>query len=164
MSAPYRFWENNYLVSLLTPSADSAGRTSSYYSLRNAVKATVVFYLHQGNAATVLLSVLQGQGSAGANSKAITAAPIVYDEDNVASSIFNTTTAATTYTTSATTKDKIVMFEIDPIECMDINNATPYDHIAVSTGASNAANITSAFMIMGPLRDAMVPALELIGV
>jgi hypothetical protein len=54
-------------------------------------------------------------------------------------------TAAATFTTSATTKVKRIVFEIVPEQCMDVANG--FDCIAVSTGASNAANITEAHLV-----------------
>ena len=61
-------------------------------------------------------------------------------------------------------KNKIVIFEIDPIESMDINSLTPnaagvqqhFNHIGLVTSASNAANITSALLIITPLRFAQL--------
>lgn len=155
MARNFRLWEQAQVISLLKPSADSAGRTSAYVSLSNAHKAYIVVYVNQGNAATILLSPLQSSGIAGSDSKALTAAaPIAVnlDTDTTPSDIMTIATAATTYTTDAGTKSKIVIFEIDPIESMDINNK--FNHIAVSTGASNASNITSALLILTPLRFA----------
>ena len=164
MARNFRLWENAQVISLLKPAADAAGRTTAYVSVRNAHKAYIVAYINQGNAATVLLSPLQAQDTAGTNSKAIAAAPIAVnlDTDTTPSDIMTIATAAATYTTDAGTKSKIVIFEIDPAESMDMttgtNNASgvpqAFNHIAVSTGASNAANITSALLILTPLRFA----------
>ena len=63
-------------VGLLPPAADAAGRTSAYHSLKNALKAYVVFHVNQGNAATVALSLLQATDVAGDGSKALGATPI----------------------------------------------------------------------------------------
>jgi hypothetical protein len=152
MPRNWRFWMNLQPVSLLKPAADSAGRTSTYLSLANSHKATIVFYITQGNAATILLSPLQAKDSSGTGSKAITAAPIAVnlDCDTTPSDALTLVAAAATYTTDAGVKTKLVMFEIDPAECMDINNG--FNHIGVSTGASNAANVTSAILVNGPLR------------
>jgi hypothetical protein len=164
MARNYRLWENAQTISLLKPAADAAGRTSTYVSLKNAHKAFAVFYITQGNAATILLSVLQAQDAIGTNSKAVTAMPIAVnlDTDTVPADLMTIVAAAASYTTDAGVKTKIVMFEIDPIESMDLNSNTlnaagvpqPFNHIAVSTGASNAANITAALLILAPLRFA----------
>jgi hypothetical protein len=129
-------------VMLLAPAADAAGRTSSYRSLRNALKAYVTVHINQGNAATVLLSILQASAVAGTGSKAVTAVPIWSNLDTSVNDTLAARTAAATYTTDAGVKDKIVVFEITPEACMDL--AGGFDCIAVSTGASNAANITEA--------------------
>lgn len=130
-------------ISLLAPAADASGRTSSYRSLRNADgKVFIVAEINQGNAATVLLSVLQAKDSSGTGSKAISAVPISLTNDTSTTDALVAQTAAATFTTDATTKDKIVYFEIVPEVALDVANG--FDHIAISTGASNAANITSA--------------------
>lgn len=143
-------------VMLLAPAADAAGRTSSYRSLKNALKAYVVVHVNQGNAATVLLSVLQASAVAGTGSKAIAATPIWSNLDTSVNDTLTSRTAAATYTTDAGVKDKIVVFEITPEQCMDVANG--FDCIAVSTGASNAANITEAkLFILGSYQQASPP-------
>jgi len=126
---------------LLAPAADAAGRTSAYLSLKGAVLAWIEVHINQGNAATVLLSPLQASAVAGTGSKAISAARIWTKLDE-AFTVFTKQTEATTYTTDAAVKKKIVIFELDPTKVFDVAN--DFDCIAVSTGASNAANITSA--------------------
>jgi len=153
MAVNYRLWEMAQVISLLSPAADAAGRTSAYVSLKNAQKAFIVCYITQGNAATIALTPLQASAVAGTGSKALTsAAPIAVnlDTDTIPSDTMSIVAAAANYTTDAGVKNKIVIFEIDPIESMDINNG--FNHIAVSTGASNAANITSALLVITPLR------------
>ena len=142
ISMPYQFPP----VSLLAPAADSAGRTSSYRDLRNALKAWVVAEVNQGAANTVLLSILQGQDVSGTGSKAVGAMPIWLDADTSISDALVVQTAAATYTTSATTKNKIVVFEITPEMCMDVGNG--FKTIAISTGSSSASNITRAELII----------------
>lgn len=156
MARQFRLWENASVVSLLTPAANSAGRTSAYISLANAHKAFIVCYINQGAANTVLLSPLQASALPSVGSKAITATAIAtnLDTDTLPADQFTIQTAAATYTTDAGTKSKIVIFEIDPIECMDMANK--FNHIAVSTGASSASNITSALLIITPLRFAQL--------
>lgn len=127
-------------VSLLNPAADAGGRTSSYRSLKEAHKAYIIAYITQGNAATIALTPLQAQDNSGTGSKAIPAVPIWANEDDTTDGNTKQASAAS-YTTGAGTKNKRVIFEIDPI-LLDVANG--FSYIALQTGASNAANITSA--------------------
>lgn len=132
------------VVTLLKPAADAAGRTSAYCSLKNCLKAWVIVHVDQGNAATILLSLLQATAVAGTGSKAGPTVDIWANEDT-ALDVFTKATSAATFTTSAAVKGKIVVFELRPDQ-LDTNGG--FDCIAVSTGASNAANITSAMAII----------------
>lgn len=143
-------------IELLAPAADAAGRTSSYRSLRNALKAYIEVHMTQGNAATVLLSPLQASAVAGTGSKAIAAVPIWSNLDTSVNDTLTVRTAAATYTTDAGVKNKIVVFEIQPEVALDVANG--FDCIGISTGASNAANITSARLhILGAIQSASPP-------
>lgn len=127
---------------LLTPAADAAGRTSSYVTLKNSVKAYIVCHVGQGNAATVQFTPLQAQDVSGTGSKAINAVPIWSNLDTSLTSALVSRTAAANYTTDAGLKNKVVIFEILPEAAMDMANN--FTTIAIQTGASNAANITFA--------------------
>ena len=152
MSASFTLPEQAKLVEALTPAADAAGRTSDWVSLKNAHKAYVVVSMDQGNAATVLLSLLQAQAVAGTGVKAGPDVPIWANLDCAASdALVREATDADTYTTDAGVKHKMVVFEVDPAK-LDV--AGGFDCIAVSTGASNAANITAALFVLTPLRYA----------
>ncbi len=129
-------------VSLLTPAADAAGRTSRYVKVGKCDKAFIVCHINQGNAATVALTPLQAQDTSGTGSKAISATQIWTDLDEATLDLFTKQTNAASFTTDAATKDKIVIFEISPQDCMDMANG--FNTIAIQTGASNAANITQA--------------------
>jgi hypothetical protein len=130
-------------VALLPPAADAAGRTSGYRNIRSVDKAYIVVHLNQGNAAVVTLTPLQGQDVSGTGSKGLSAAvPIWLMEPTSTTDALVAQTAGTSFTTDATVADKIVIFEITPEACMDIPNA--FRSLAVSTSASNAANITEA--------------------
>jgi hypothetical protein len=129
-------------VGLLAPAADAAGRTSSYRSLKNALKAFIVAEISQGNAAQVTLTPMQATDVAGDNPKAINAVPIWLDADSGAADGLVAQLAAANIQLSAALKDKIVVFEIDPAAALDI--AGGFDCVALQTSASNAANITEA--------------------
>lgn len=137
------------VVELLNPATDAAGRTSIYFSMKNAIKAFIVVHINQANAATILLSVLQASAVAGTGSKALAATPVWSNLDTSASDTLVSRTASSTYTTDAGLKNKIVVFEVDP-STLDLANA--FTSIAISTGASNVANITEAIAYVIPGR------------
>lgn len=135
-------------VSILEPKADAAGRTGLYISLRGARRAWLVAYIDQGNAATIALTINQATAVAGTSAKAITVSiPIWANQDANTAATFTKQTDAVSFTTSAAVKKKIVVFELDPAT-LDLANS--FDCVAMITGASNAANITSAFALIEP--------------
>lgn len=146
-------------TALLAAATDAAGRTSTLYaSLKNALKAWVVCRVNQGNAATVQFTPLQATDVSGTGSKAISATPIWSNADTttIAAPGVKQSDAAN-FTTSAATKDKMVIFEITPEQCMDVANG--FDCLGVSTGASNASNITSAeIFILGAYQQSSPPS------
>jgi dihydrodipicolinate synthase/N-acetylneuraminate lyase len=130
-------------VALLAPAADAAGRTSPYRNLSNAQKAYVVAHINQGNAATVALSLTQAKDVSGTGAKAISSVTPIFYQANTATSDGNIQQAsAVSFTTDAGLYDKIVIFELLPDQVLDVANG--YKTIALTTGASNAANITAA--------------------
>ena len=140
MNHPY-IPENLLPISVLPPAADAAGRTGAWVSLKNAVRAWVEFYVDQGNAATIAVTINQASAVAGTGSKAITNAVPIWANQDATAAAFTRQTDAVSFTTSAAVKKKIVIFEIDPAS-LDV--AGGFDCITCITGASNAANITSA--------------------
>lgn len=149
-------------IALLAPAADSAGRTSSnYLSLRNAEKAWVVVHVNQGNAATIALTLLQATSSTGTGSKAISnAVPIWLCDSALTADALVAQAAGLSYTTDANVADKIVVFEITPEVALDMVNG--FNHIGISTGASNAANITSALLVVWNSYQAALPPTTII--
>lgn len=133
-------------VGVMAPAADAAGRTSRYVSLKNAHRAWVRVHINQGNAATILLSILQATTVAGAGSKVLAnTVPVWANQAVAAGDTAVRQTDAVNFTTSAALAEKQVWFQIDPA-ALDL--AGGFDCIAVSTGASNAANITAAEVIV----------------
>jgi hypothetical protein len=137
---------------------DAAGRTSDYVSLKNYHKAYIVCHITQGNAATILLSPLQASAVAPTGSKVLAnAVPIWSNLDTAASDTLVKQTDAVNYTTDAGVKNKYVIFEIDAAK-LDV--AGGFDCIAMSTGASNVANLTEMTFYLMPARynEATLPA------
>lgn len=135
------------LVHVLANATDAAGRTSALYpSFKNYSRAFIVFTVTQGNAATILLTPLQATAVAGTGSKVLTnAVPIWVNSDVTATDTLVRQADAVNYTTSAALATKMVVFQIDP-EYMDV--AGGFDCIGISTGASNAANLTAVTIQM----------------
>lgn len=146
--AEFTTFQDVETISSLEPAADAAGRTGKYVSLKNALMATVIFYVAQGNAATIVLDVLQASAVAGTGAKALSInVPIETDIDANTSSVNARQTDAKTFTTDAGVKMKLVKFLIDPAQ---LDSAGKFNCIAARTGASNAANITAAFIQVTP--------------
>lgn len=141
--------EEAKIVATLNPAADAAGRTGAYASLKNAHKAYVVFHITQGNAATILLSLLQASAVAGTGAKALLPTRVWSNLDVSVNDTLVRRTDGAAYTTDAGVKNKIVVFEIDPAS---LDLAGGFDCIAPTTGASNAANVTAAAIYLTPLR------------
>ena len=136
------------VLPILDPAADAAGRASRAISLKNYTGVVrLVCYVNQGNAATVQFTPEQCSAVAGTGAKAIVAAPILASQDLATTTVLTRQTAAANFTTSAATTAKKVEFLIDPA-ALDV--AGGFDCLRVSTGASNVANITSAFIVAVP--------------
>lgn len=146
-------------VELLNAATDAAGRTgAAYASLANCSgKAWIVAKLAQGNAAQVTFSVVQAKDKSGTGSKAINAsAGIWLNADTSLGDALVAQAAAASLQLSAALKNKIVIFEIIPERDMDI--AGGFNHIQITTSASNAGNITSADVhIYGAYQQATPP-------
>jgi hypothetical protein len=137
--------------------------TSPYKSLRNCSgKVAIVAHINQGNAATVELIPLQAQNSSGTGSKAVGTnanPPIFYNAATTVSDTLVAQTAAANFTTDASVADKIVVFEFDPADALDLANG--FNHIALEIVGSNAANIIEAHMeYIGRFQGQTPPASE----
>lgn len=138
------------IVEALAPATDAAGRTSDIISLKNVGKVTVVVHITQGNAATVALTLLQSTDVAGTGSKALAVnVPIWSNLDTSVSDTLVRRADGVSQTTDAAVKNKVVVFEVDA-SALDVTNG--FDCLAISTGASNLANITQAMFIATDLR------------
>ncbi|KQS79833.1 hypothetical protein ASG25_21840 [Rhizobium sp. Leaf384] len=146
----FTFPQQMKLVEALPPAADAAGRSSDIVSLKNAGKAYVKVHLAQGNAATVALAIMQATDVAGTGAKPLAnAVPIWANLDTSLTDTLIRRSDAVSYTTDAAVKNKQVIFEVDPAQ-LDLANG--FDCIYLTTGASNAANITQAEFILVDLR------------
>jgi hypothetical protein len=149
MASSFTLPEEAKIVSILEPAADAAGRTGDYISLKGAHKVYLVAHINQGNAATVALTPKQASAVAGTGVKVITTSRIWVCDDAATSDALVRQSDAANYTTSAGLTIKVVVFEVDP-SSLDV--AGGFDCLTLVTGASNAANITSAVAYLTPLR------------
>lgn len=155
--AKFTLPEQFKIVEALAPAADAAGRTAgNAVSLKNYSKAWLLVTLTQGNAATVLLSILQATAVAKTGGKVITNPVRIWaNADTSLTDTLVRQTDAVNFTTDAGVKNKQVLFEIDPAY-LDVANG--FDCVYMSTGASNAANITQAqWILSGPRFASQTP-------
>lgn len=134
-------------ASSLAPAADAAGRTGTYITVRNAVAVFLIYHINQGNAATIALTPQQAQDVSGTNAKAIPTSYIWANQDMATTTNLTRQTDAASFTTSAAVKVKLVIFKVQ-LASLDI--AGGFVSIALQTGASNAANITSGRVVLVP--------------
>ncbi|HXF24368.1 MAG TPA: hypothetical protein VN602_07600 [Gemmatimonadaceae bacterium] len=144
MATPRSLIQQMQIVQVLQPATDAAGRTGAYLSVKNSGKVAILVQIQQGNAATVALNLLQAQDVAGTGSKALVASQLAVNLDESTSDLLVAQAAASTYTTDAGLKNKIVVFEVDEA-ALDIANG--FRTVTVQTGASNVANVTSAVFL-----------------
>jgi len=137
--------ENYKIVEALAPAADAGGRTSDWVSLKNVQRLWIFAHVNQGAAATIALVPKQATDVAGAGVKNLTSAARIWaNQDCAASDALPQQTDATSFTTDAGVKHKLVVFEVDPAG-LDISGG--FDSVAIATGASDAANITEALFV-----------------
>ena len=142
--------EQQHTVLILNPAADAAGRSSSYVSMKYYRKCLLVIGITQGNAATIALTPQQATAVAGTSAKALSQNCRIWSNlDAATNDTLTARTAAKSYTTDAGTTNKTVIFEIDAAE---LDSANSFDCIGFTTGASNAANITSGVAILSGCR------------
>lgn len=143
MGIQFQFPAQVKIAQALAPATDAAGRSGAWVKLTEAPKLYVVAHITQGNAATVALTFQQAQDTAGTGAKALSGNVRIWaNQDTSVNDTLVAQTSATSFTTSAAVKNKIVVFEIEPRAALDINNG--FNSIQVITGASNVANITEA--------------------
>jgi hypothetical protein len=140
--------ENAKVIPVLKPATDAAGRTGRYINLALVHKLYFVFFMDQGNAATVAVSMKGATSSGGAGANAIAATARIWRNLDVATSDTDVRdTDAASYTTDAALKEKQVIIEV-PIAAVQ---AAGYSFVAPVTGASNAANLTACLAYIVPM-------------
>lgn len=145
------FHEHVHVIDVLAPAADAAGRASDAVSLKNANGPVIIeASINQGNAATVAVTLQQCTAVDGTGAKALTVnVPIFTSQDvgGASGDVLTRQADAVAFTTSAATTRKTIRFVLDPAT---LDLAGGFDCIRFTTGASNAANITSGRIIVQP--------------
>ncbi len=145
------FPEKIHVVDVMAPAADAAGRSSDAVSLKNTAGVVIVeASVNQGNAATVALTLQQCTAVDGTGAKALTVnGPIYVSQDvgGASGDVLTRQADGVAFTTSAALTRKTVRFVVDPA---NFDLAGGFDCLRITTGASNAANITSARVLVSP--------------
>lgn len=132
------------VVQAIAPIAGGSNRTGTYISLKNVVKCLIVCHLSMATTDTSAITIEQSTAVAGTGHTAITqVVPIWSNLDCSTSNTLTERTAAVNYTTDAVAKNKIVVFQVDPIK-LDAG----YDVVNVIMGSSNASNFYSAVYLL----------------
>jgi hypothetical protein len=99
----------------LAPAADAAGRTGAYVDSTRFHKLWAVFYVNQGNAATVACLADQRRRLSRHWCRRRAATVTIYTNlDGVAGTTYTKQTSAANYTTDAGVKVKVVILEFTP--------------------------------------------------
>lgn len=145
----YTLPENAKVFGALKPATDAAGRTGRYFNVAFSHKLYVVLEIDQGNAATIVLDFLQATNNAGAGAKVVAGNRRIWTNlDEATNDTYARQADAQTFTTDAAVKEKLVVLELSPSD-LDLSNGFTY--VAVRTGASNVANLTSAIVYIVPM-------------
>lgn len=130
--------ERNKIVQLLQPATSNGGKDSDWLSLKNAVRAWIIVNMTQAVGHATKLTINQATVVAGTDTKVLTNATRIWaNEDVAASDALVRKTDAKDYTVTNDVKNKQVIFEINPAECMDINNS--FDCVGVNVADSSQA-------------------------
>jgi len=143
MTFPFSLPQNYKIVTAINPSAGAAV-TGDYVSLKNAHKCWVVIMSSGGNASAATFGVNEATAVAPTGAVAITA--LMPNWINNSTAVTDTLVKgadAATVTTDGLATPKLIVIEVDPALL-----SAGFDCIAVTEGASNAANITSAVYII----------------
>lgn len=134
-------------ISVIKPRA-GASITSKYVSLKHCKEAYIFVHINQANAATVAITVEEAKDKDGDDSQAIANNTEIWvNQDTDTSDAMVRQDDGKAFTTSAATKTKLVAFRIDPARISE-----GFTHVCVKTAASNAANITSAHVVLTGLK------------
>jgi len=154
MSFPFSLPQNCKIVTAINPSAGAAV-TGDYVCLKNAHKCWVVIQSSGGNATAATFGI--NEATAVAPTGAVPSTALFPNWINNSTAVTDTLVRnadAATVTTDGLATPKLIIIEVDPAL---LTVATGFDCIAVTEGASNAANITSAVYIIAERYEQATP-------
>ena len=143
MSYPWSLAQNLKIVAAINPSAGAAV-TGDYVCLKNAHKCWVLIGSSGGNATAATFGI--NEATAVAPTAAGASAALFPNWINNSCAVTDTLVKnadAATVTTDGLATPKLIVIEVDPALL-----TAGYDCIAVTEGASNAANITAAVYLI----------------
>lgn len=133
--------------------------TGDWVSVKNASQVTIVVQLTQAVGHATLVTVQQASAVAGTGAKVLTNAAFVWsNEDVAATDTLVRGTDAKNYTVTADVKKKMIVFQIDPAICMDINNG--FDCLNVITADSSQATnfVAGTYLLQAAYAKATPPS------
>lgn len=122
------------LVQLQNPVTTNSAVTTDVISTKNGLRTWIVVNLTQAAAHATSISLKQATSVAGTTNKAGPTVAIWANEDTAATDTLVKQTSAASYTVAADVKNKMVVFEIDPV-ALDV--AGGYDCLYLLFGASS---------------------------
>lgn len=129
--------ERYKVIQAFEPKTTNTAITSDYVTLKNAITATVIVNLSQTVGHETQISLYQAQDVEGTGSKPLeNNVPILANEDVSASDRLVRQSDGISYTVADTTKNKQVIFHIEPAK-LDINNG--FCCLNIRVGASSQA-------------------------
>jgi hypothetical protein len=153
MANKFNLVYDGHPVMALPPAADSAGRTGQWVSAADAHKIYIEVDIAQGASEGVPITFQQATSISGAGAMPLSANLNIWANQNEAATDTNVPQPpAQSFTTSAATGNKKVIFEAIPESVL--NSTLGYKYIQVITGASGSGKVTSGNYYILPARYA----------
>jgi hypothetical protein len=153
MSSTFSLPENCKIVEMVAPTVGGVGVvTSDYISLKYAHKAWIVIHYTDGNGNAVSYQPVKATGVTPVGNVSITTAVKIWSNmDTAASDLLVERTAATVYAQDNAVKNKVIVFEINPVEL-----GPTYDVIAFTASTPAAGEYIQAMCYIQPRYETRV--------
>lgn len=146
MSRQMSLPQNFKIVQLIPPKTTNQAITSQVVSLKGVNKAWVIFEFTQAAGHATTPTLVQATSIGAGTNKAGPSVPIWSNEDTSVNDTLIKQSDAASYSVTTTTKNKEVVFEIDPSR-LDSTNLYDYFYFTIGT-SSQATNFVSATAIL----------------